>query len=448
MAIAKKSKLPNIDLSLISKAEELKQRIFFTLGLLIVYRIGSYIPLPGIDAFALAEVAEQNAGGILGVFNMLSGGSLGRMSIFALSIMPYITSSIIIQLLTVVSKTLENLKKDGEAGRKKINQYTRAGTVLLSVFQGLGIAVGLEAMSGTNGAVVPDPGLFFRVAAVSALTSGTMFLMWLGEQITARGVANGISLIIFSGIVAGLPNALASTFELARTGVLSEFFILLLLLMAILLVAVIVFFESSNRRILVQYPKRQVGNKIYGGESSYIPLKLNTAGVIPPIFASSILLFPTTIANFSKSSESSGILETIILYLGHGKPLYILMYVVLIMFFCFFYTAIIFNPNDTADNLKKHGGYIPGRRPGRNTAEFLDFVLTRLTVIGAIYLAIICVLPEILIASYSVPFYLGGTSILIVVNVVIDTMTQVQTHLFSQQYEGLIKKMKLREKKA
>jgi preprotein translocase subunit SecY len=360
--------------------------------------------------------------------------------------MPYITSSIIMQLLTVVSKTLEALKKEGESGRKKINQYTRYGTVLLSAFQGFGVAVSLESMVSGSSSVVNDPGLFFRVTTVVSLVSGTMLLMWLGEQISSRGIGNGTSLIIFSGIVAGLPSALARTFELGKAGALSAPIIILLILLVGAMIALVVFMERAQRKILVQYPKRQVGNKIYGGENSHLPLKLNTAGVIPPIFASSILLFPLTIAQFTKNTESD-FLNSITMYLAHGKPLYIALYIALIVFFCFFYTAVVFNPNETAENLKKYNGFVPGRRPGKNTAEYLDYVLTRLTVIGAIYISVLCALPEVLMAHYSVPFYLGGTSILIVVNVVIDTMTQVQTHLFAHQYEGLIKKAKLRERR-
>lgn len=442
MASSAKKLASGINLGGLTKAQELKKRIWFAIGALIVYRIGAYIPLPGVNPSVLEEIISRNAGGILGMFNMLSGGSLGRMTIFALAIMPYITASIIIQLMTVVSKTLETLKKEGEAGRRKINQYVRYGTVILAAFQGFGVAVGLEGMSGQAGSVVMDPGFFFRITTVVTLTGGTVFLMWLGEQITARGIGNGTSLIIFSGIVAGLPTALAGTFELGRTGALSGYLIVLFLLLAVALVAIIVFMERAQRRIIVQYPKRQVGNKMYGGEASHIPLKLNTAGVIPPIFASSILLFPLTIASFS-AGKGPHWLESIILYLGHGKPLYIALYIILIGFFCFFYTSVVFNPNDTAENLKKHGGFIPGKRPGKNTADYLDYVLTRLTVIGAIYIALICALPEMLISKYSVPFYLGGTSILIVVNVVMDTLVQVQTHLFAHQYQGLIKKANL-----
>ena len=435
-----KNKLPN--LSLISKDNTLKDKILYTLLALVIFRLGSFIPVPGINALVLAEIAQQNSGGVLGMFNMLSGGSLGRMTIFALSITPYITASIIIQILSVIHKPLEMLKKEGEAGRKKINQYTRYATVLLSLFQGFGIAVGLEGMTAHAGPAVTNPGMFFIVTTVTTLSGGTCFLMWLGEQITARGIGNGTSLIIFSGIVAGLPEALAVLFDLGRTGAVSIFFILMLLLISAGLIYLIVFVERSQNKIPVQYPRRQVGNKIYEGDSSHIPMKINTAGVIPPIFASSILLFPLTIVNFSKASETgeTGILETIVSYLRHGEPLYLVLYIALIVFFSFFYTAIIFNPEETAENLKKYGGFIPGKRPGNNTAVYFDYVLTRMTVLGAAYLSLICVLPEILIAKYKVPFYLGGTSILIVVNVVMDTVTQVQTHLFAKQYQGLLKK--------
>lgn len=435
-----KNKLP--DLSLLSKDNTLKDKILYTLLALVIFRLGSYIPVPGINALVLAEIAQHNSGGVLGMFNMLSGGSLGRMTIFALSITPYITASIIMQILSVIHKPLELLKKEGEAGRKKINQYTRYATILLSLFQGFGIAVGLESMTSHAGAAVSDPGMFFRVTTVITLTGGTCFLMWLGEQITARGIGNGTSLIIFSGIVAGLPQALAVLFDLGRTGAVSIFFVLMLMVICVGLIYLIVFFERSQNKIPVQYPRRQVGNKIYEGNTSHIPMKINTAGVIPPIFASSILLFPLTIVNFSKSGSGSesGILESIVSYLRHGEPLYLILYVTLIVFFSFFYTAIIFNPDETAENLKKYGGFIPGRRPGKNTSIYFDYVLTRMTVLGAAYLSFICVLPEVLIAKYKVPFYLGGTSILIVVNVVMDTVTQVQTHLFTKQYQGLLKK--------
>ncbi len=374
---------------------------------------------------------------------MFSGGALGRMTIFALNIMPYITVSIIMQLMTVMSPALAAIKKEGESGRRKINQYTRYGTVLMSAFQGLGIAIFLEGLNGSSGGVVIDPGFFFRFTTVVTLVGGVIFLMWLGEQITSRGVGNGISLIIFAGIVANLPSALASTFELGRTGALSTIVILGIMVLAVAVIAFITFMERAQRRVLVQYPKRQIGNKMFGGESSHIPLKINTAGVIPPIFASSLLLFPATIAGFS-GAENNGILASISLYLGHGRPLYILFFVALITFFCFFYTKNVFNPSETADNLRKNGGFVPGIRPGKNTAAYLNYILTRLTVIGAAYLSFVCVLPELLISQYSVPFYLGGTSLLIVVNVTMDTLAQVQSHLLAHQYEGLIKKSKLR----
>jgi preprotein translocase subunit SecY len=435
----------NVNLSVLSQATELKKRIWFTLLALVVYRIGTYIPLPNIDPQALDDLMKQNAGGVLGMFNMFSGGALGRMTIFALNIMPYITASIIMQLMTVVSKNLETLKKEGgENGRRKINQYTRYGTVVLAAFQGFGIAVGLENMEGGGVSVVLDPGMFFRVTTVVTLVGGTLFLMWLGEQITGRGIGNGISLIIFAGIVAELPSALASTFDLGRTGALSTWLIMALFLGAVGMIALIVWVERAQRRIVVQYPKRQKGNKIFGGESTHLPLKINTAGVIPPIFASSILLFPATVVGFGGPSEDGGLLETVVRYVSHGQPLYVVLYVAIISFFCFFYTSVVFNPTDTADNLKKNGGFIAGRRPGKNTAEYLDYVLTRLTVVGALYLSFICTVPELLISNYSVPFYLGGTSLLIVVNVMMDTMNQVQTHLFAHQYEGLIKKAKLK----
>jgi preprotein translocase subunit SecY len=433
------------DLSILSKAHELKSRIFFTIMALIVCRIGSYIPIPGVNPSVLSDIAAQNSQGILGMFNMLSGGSLGRMSIFALAIMPYITASIIMQLMTVLSKRLEAIKKEGESGKKKINQFTRYATVILSAFQGFGIAVSLESLVAGGVAVVPDPGMFFKITTVVSLSCGTLLLMWIGEQITSKGIGNGTSLIIFTGIVAEFPSAIIKLLELGRAGAISPFLVLLLFVFVVGLIGFVVFMERAQRRILVQYPKRQVGNKVYGGEGSHLPLKLNTSGVIPPIFANAILLFPLTIANFTKN-DASGILNTITSYLAHGKPLYILLYVSFIVFFCFFYTAIVFNPVETADNLKKYGGIIPGRKPGKNTADYLDFILTRLTVIGAFYISIVCALPEVLMAHYTIPFYLGGTSILIVVNVVIDTISQVQTHLFSYQYEGLMKKAKLKDK--
>jgi len=439
MASAAEQLAANLNFGAFAKAEELKKRIWFTLGALLVYRLGTYIPIPGIDPQALADIFAQQQSGIVGIFDLFSGGAVGRMAIFALTIMPYISASIIIQLMTTVSPHLEQLKKDGEQGRKQINQYTRYGTVLLATLQGYGIAVGLEGA----GTVVLDPGIFFRATTVITLVGGTVFLMWLGEQITARGVGNGISLIIFAGIVAELPAALAGTLELGRTGALSTGIILLLMIMIVGVIAFIVFVERAQRRLLVQYPKRQVGQKMYGGDSSHLPLKLNTAGVIPPIFASSLLLLPITVANFS-SGQGPGWLNVITAWLAHGQPLYMALYAGLIIFFCFFYTAIVFNPDDTADNLKKYGGFIPGIRPGKRTAEHIDRVLTRLTVVGAMYLTFVCLLPEILISQYSIPFYFGGTSLLIVVNVTMDTVAQVQSHLLAHQYEGLIKKSKLR----
>jgi preprotein translocase subunit SecY len=433
----------NVNFGAFSKATELKQRIWFTLAALIVYRLGTYIPIPGMDAAVLSEIFAQQSGGLLGMFDMFSGGALGRMTIFALNIMPYISASIIMQLMTAVSPKLEALKKEGEQGRQKINQFTRYGTVILAAVQAYGLAVGVEGMRGASGAAVLDPGMFFRITTVITVVGGTMFLMWLGEQITSRGIGNGISLIIFAGIVANLPTALASLFELSRTGAMSAGFIIILLVLAVATVAAIVFMERAQRRILVQYPKRQQGNKMYGGESSHLPLKLNTAGVIPPIFASSLLLMPVTIANFGGSSDSQW-LNFISAYLGHGQPLYLAFYLGMIVFFCFFYTAIVFNPEETADNLKRYGGFVPGIRPGKNTATYLDYVLTRLTVLGAGYLAAVCLLPELLISQYAVPFYFGGTSLLIVVNVTMDTVAQIQSHLLAHQYEGLIKKSKLR----
>ncbi|TMJ61522.1 MAG: preprotein translocase subunit SecY [Alphaproteobacteria bacterium] len=443
MASAAEQLASSINFSAFSKATELKSRIWFTLGALVIYRLGTYIPIPGIDPGILQDVFSRNAGGILGMFDMFSGGALGRMTIFALNIMPYISASIIIQLLTAVSPTLEALKKEGESGRKKLNQYTRLGTVLLAAVQSYGIAVGLEGMhAGTQSAVI-DPGLFFRLVTVVTLVCGTVFLMWLGEQITARGVGNGISLIIMAGIVANLPHALASTLELGRTGAISTVFIIIFLVMSVAVVAFIVFMERAQRRILVQYPKRQMGNKMFGGDASHLPLKINTSGVIPPIFASSLLLLPATVANFEANGQFGWIGE-ITAYLAHGRPLYMALYVGLIVFFCFFYTAIVFNPEETADNLRKYGGFIPGIRPGKNTADYLDYILTRLTVVGAAYLSAVCILPEILISEYSVPFYFGGTSLLIVVSVTMDTVAQIHSHLLAHQYEGLIRKAKLR----
>jgi preprotein translocase subunit SecY len=433
----------NINLGAFAKAEELKKRLWFTLGALIVYRLGTYIPLPGIDPHAMAQIFAQQAGGILGMFNMFAGGALERMSIFALGILPYISASIIMQLMTAVSPRIEALKKEGEVGRKKINQYSRYLTVFLATFQGYGLAVGMEAMTGPAGSAVLDPGWFFRATTVITIVGGTLFLMWLGEQITARGVGNGISLIIFAGIVAQLPAALASTLELSRTGALSPVLVILLFVIAMAVIAFIVFMERAQRRILVQYPKRQQGNRMFGGETSHLPLKVNSAGVIPPIFASSLLLLPATMASFTGGGGPEW-LAYVGAWLGHGQPLFLALYISLIIFFAFFYTAIVFNPQDTADNLKKYGGFIPGIRPGQRTAEYLDYVLTRLTAVGALYLAAVCTLPEILISQYAVPFYFGGTSLLIVVNVTMDFVAQVQSHLIAHQYEGLIRKARLR----
>ena len=443
MASAAEQLAANVNFGALSKATELKKRLWFTLGALVVYRLGTYIPLPGIDPQIFHDVFSKQGGGILGMFDMFSGGALGRMTIFALNIMPYISASIIIQLMTATSPTLEALKKEGESGRKKLNQYTRFLTVALATVQAYGLSVGLEGMSAGAAAAVVDPGIFFRISTVISLVGGTMFLMWLGEQITARGVGNGISLIIFAGIVANLPKALAGTLEMGRTGALSTLFIIFLLVMSVAVVLFIVFVERAQRRVIVQYPKRQMGNRMYGGESSHLPLKLNTSGVIPPIFASSLLLLPLTAVGFAGGNGPEW-LQTLSSFVTHGSLLYMVCYSALIVFFAFFYTAIVFNPVETADNLKKYGGFVPGIRPGKNTADYLDYVLTRLTVIGAAYLAAVCLLPEFLISSQSVPFYFGGTSLLIVVSVTMDTVAQIHSHLLAHQYEGLIKKSKLR----
>ena len=439
MASAAEQLAANLNFSALAKAEELKKRIWFTVGALLVYRFGTYIPLPGIDPSAWDQIFRSQAGGILGMFNMFSGGGIHRMAIFALNIMPYISASIIIQLMTTVSPKLEQLKKEGEAGRKVMNQYTRYLTVVLAVFQSYGIAVGLEGA----GNVVTDPGWFFRIETVITLTGGTMFLMWLGEQVTSRGIGNGISLIILAGIVAELPSAIAGTLELGRQGALSTGLILVILVMAAAVIGFIVFMERAQRRLLIQYPKRQVGNRMFEGQSSHLPLKLNTSGVIPPIFASSLLLLPTTVANFN-AGQGPDWFVTLTTQLGHGRPLFLILYIGLIVFFAFFYTAIVFNPTETAENLKKHGGFIPGIRPGERTAEYIDYVLSRITVIGAAYLALVCLLPEILISYAAVPFYFGGTSLLIVVSVTMDTVAQIQGYLLAHQYEGLIKRSKLR----
>ncbi|MER8675922.1 MULTISPECIES: preprotein translocase subunit SecY [unclassified Mesorhizobium] len=440
MASAAEQLASNLNFAAFAKAEDLKKRIWFTVGALLVYRLGTYIPLPGINPDAFAQAFSSQAKGVLGMFNMFAGGAVQRMAIFALGIMPYISASIIMQLMTSVIPSLEALKKEGEQGRKVINQYTRYGTVLLALVQAYGISVGLE---GGNG-IVNDPGMFFRISTVVTLVGGTMFLMWLGEQITARGIGNGISLIIFSGIVAGLPRAISGTLELGRTGALSTGLILAIIVLAIIVIALIVFFERAQRRLLIQYPKRQVGNRMFQGDTSHLPLKLNTSGVIPPIFASSLLLLPATVAGFSQTTNLPAWASTVLASLGHGQPLYMLFYAAMIVFFAFFYTAIVFNPKDTADQLKKHSGFIPGYRPGERTADYIDYVLTRITVVGAIYLVLVCMLPEFLISATGVPFYLGGTSLLIVVSVTLDTVAQIQGHLIAHQYEGLIKKSKLR----
>ncbi len=432
---------PGFGLGALGKADDLKKRLLFTVGALIIYRLGTFIPLPGIDPVALADVFSSQSSGILGMFDMFSGGALGRMTIFALNIMPYITASIIMQLMTAIVPSLEALKKDGEAGRKQINQYTRYLTVLLASVQGYGIAVALEAA----GTIVTEPGLFFRLTAVVTLVGGTLFLMWLGEQITSRGVGNGISLIIFSGIVAQVPSALVGTLELGRTGALSAILIVAVFFMAVLVIAFIVFIERSLRKILIQYPKRQHGNKMFGGEAQHLPLKINVPGVIPPIFASSLLLMPVSVINLT-GGQGGGAdwLVTLNALLGRGQPLYLAIYIGLIVFFAFFYTAIVFNPEETAENLRRNGGYVPGIRPGKPTADYLDYVLTRLTVLGAAYLAAVCILPEILISNYAIPFYFGGTSLLIVVTVTLDTVSQIQSHMLAHQYESLIKKSRLK----
>ncbi|NVJ69439.1 MAG: preprotein translocase subunit SecY [Alphaproteobacteria bacterium] len=439
MASAAEQLASNISLASIGKAEELKKRIWFALGALIVYRLCSYIPLPGLDSNAVANMFAQMGGGMLDMVNTFSGGALQRTSIIMLGIMPYISASIIMQLLTTMSSTLAQWKKEGEQGRRKINQYTRYGTVLLTVVQGYAIATGLEGSPG----VVVDPGWFFRFTTVITLVGGTMFLMWLGEQITQRGIGNGISLIIFAGIVSELPSTLAQAFELNRSGAMSLGVLLAMLVGAAALIWFIVLCERAQRRIIIQYPKRQQGNRMFQGDKSHLPMKLNVAGVIPPIFASSLLLMPLTVANLYQAGGPEW-LSTVTAILGPGKPLYIAFYVAMIVFFCFFYTAIQFNPEDTADNLKKHGGFVPGIRPGKRTAEYLDYVLTRLTVIGSAYLSIVCVIPEVLISQAAVPFYLGGTSLLIVVNVTMDTVSQIHSHLMAQQYEGLLKKARLK----
>ncbi|MDD3021366.1 MAG: preprotein translocase subunit SecY [Alphaproteobacteria bacterium] len=427
-----------------SKATELKKRIWFVIGALLVFRLGSYIPIPGIDPHAWEDIFQQKGGGLLDMFNMFSGGSLERMTIFALSIMPYISASIIIQLATALSPKLEALKKEGDSGRQKINQYTRYLTVLLAAIQAYGLSVGLENIQGAQGSAVIDPGMFFRISTVITVVGGTMFLMWLGEQITSRGIGNGISLIIFAGIVAGLPGALVQTLELGREGSITFIGLLLMTVMVIGTVVFIVFMERAQRRILVQYPKRQVGaQQMTQASQNHLPLKLNMSGVIPPIFASSLLFLPMTIVGFAGLEASDGFISDLARYMTTGHPVHMIAYATLIAFFAFFYTAVVFNPEENAEMLRKYGGFIPGVRPGKNTADFLDHVLTRITVLGAAYLCFICLMPEFLISEYSLPFYFGGTSLLIVVSVTMDTVAQVNSHMLAHQYEGLIKKTRL-----
>ena len=441
MASAAEQLAANLNFGALAKADELKKRIWFTLGALIVYRLGTYIPLPGMNPDAVADLFKQTQSGVLGLFNMFSGGAVGRLAIFALAIMPYISASIIIQLLSSVVPTFEALKKEGEAGRKILNQYTRYLTLVLALFQAWGIGVGLQG----SGNLVLEPGPFFLISTTITLVGGTMFLLWLGEQITSRGIGNGTSMIIFAGIIAEFPAQLAQTLELGRQGAISTGLLLLVMVMAVCVIAFEVFVERAQRRLLINYPKRQVGNRMYEGQTSFLPLKLNTAGVIPPIFASSLLLLPTTIASFSQASGGTGILATMATYLAHGRPLFMFLYAALIIFFCFFYTAIVFNPVETADNLKKHGGFMPGIRPGERTAEHIDRVLTRITVLGAAYLTIVCLIPEFMITYAQIPIILlGGTSLLIVVTTTMDTVAQVHGHLLAHQYEGLVKKAKLR----
>ena len=458
MASAADQIAANINLGVFSKATELKRRIWFSMMALVIYRAGTFITLPGIDPVAMADVIQAQSRGVLGLFDVFAGGALSRMSIFALNIMPYISAAIIIQLFSSVSPTLEAMKKEGISGRIKINQYTRYLTVVITALQAIGIASGLSgSTSSTGAAVVMNPGTFFTFTTVVTLVGGTMFLVWLGEQISERGIGQGISLLIFAGIVAGLPGGIVNLLELSRTGAISPIIVLLLAVGSVAVIAGIVFVEQAQRRILVQYPKRQQGNKVYGGESSHLPLKLNTSGVIPPIFASSLLLLPLTIAGFQGGMvpgangappvpTGDGFLNTMGALLGRGQPLYLFLYSVLIVFFAFFYTAVVFNPQETAENLRKYGGFIPGIRPGKNTADYLDYVLTRLTVLGGIYLIVVCLIPEFLISKMSVPFYFGGTSLMIVVNVTLNTVQQVQAHLLAHQYEGLLKKSRLRGK--
>lgn len=428
------------ELGKLGRLTELKQRLLFVLGAIIVFRLGTFVPVPGIDPVALAKMFESQRGTILDMFNMFSGGALGRFSVFALGIMPYISASIIMQLLTVVSPQLEQLKKEGEHGRRKITQYTRYGTVVLATFQAIGVAIALESQQN----VVLEAGLAFRITAAVTLVTGTMFLMWLGEQVTERGIGNGISILIFTGIVAGLPAAIGGTLELARTGQLHFLTVVLIMAIVFAVTAFVIFVEKGQRRITVNYAKRQVGNKLYAGQTTHLPLKLNMAGVIPPIFASSLILFPATLGSWFSNAEGMGWLRHVSQALSPGQPLYVSLYAVAIIFFCFFYTALIFNPKETADNLKKSGAFVPGVRPGKQTADYIDRVMTRLTLAGAIYITAVCLLPEFLTLNWHVPFYFGGTSLLIIVVVVMDFMAQIQAHLVSHQYEGLMKKSNLR----
>lgn len=446
MASAAEQMASNMNWSAFSKAKELKQRILFVLGALIIYRIGTYIPIPGVDPTVWREIFDQKGGGILDMFNMFSGGALSRMTIFALNIMPYISASIIMQLGSSMIPQLEAIKKEGELGRTKINQYTRYLTVLLATVQAYGLAIGLQSAQGASGSAVINPGMFFVVSTMITIVGGTVFLMWLGEQITQRGIGNGISLIIFAGIVAELPRAIAGTLELGLQGQFNSLQILTLFALITGVIVLIVYMERAQRRIPIQYPRRQVGNGMAAAQQSHLPLKINTAGVIPPIFASSLLLLPLTLVGFA--GEGGGdFTATVSRYLAHGQPLYMLCYGAFIAFFCFFYTAIVFNPKENAEMLKKHGGFVPGIRPGIHTSNYIDFVLTRVTAIGALYLVFICLLPELMIAQYNIPFYLGGTSLLIVVTVTMDTVAQVHSHLIAHQYDGLMKKSKLRGSK-
>lgn len=439
MASAAEQLARNLSFSTFSKAKALQQRIWFTLGALLVYRLGTFIPVPGIDPDAFRATFEQSQQGIIGMFNMFSGGAVERMAIFALNLIPYITASIVVQVIATASPKLEALKKEGEAGRRKMNQYTRYLAVVFCAVQAYGIAVGLEGSQG----VVLNPGWFFRLSTVVTLVGGTMFLMWLGEQITSRGVGNGISLIIFAGIVANLPSTVAQTLELSRTGAIPGFAALGMIVLALVVIAAIVFFERAQRRLLIQYPKRQVGNKLFQGESSHLPLKLNTSGVIPVIFGSSLLLLPATIASFAAQGNAPGWLTTVTALLGRGQPLYLALFAFFIIFFAFFYTAIVFNPTETADNLKRSGGFIPGIRPGERTAQHIDYVLTRITVVGALYLTVVALIPEVMFSQLAVSQFIGGTSLLIMVTVTLDTVSQIQSHLVAQQYEGLLKKSRL-----